>query len=620
MDEQFIIDLYQRLALRSPTQAEIDAGLTAIEERGQDAYAQEIGETEEVVEIQTVVLPIIGLYQAFLERTPEPVGLEFWTTAISSGELNFGDLIASFVETDEFAVANPDIGANPTNAQLVNLFYENILGRIPDAEGFAFWLNALNSGNIDAGLFASTFLSSDEAQEDVGSALVSYYADLQDNGAIDDPDNADSLRSNDEGDGGDVVSGGGGGSSRSLTVDVDENGVLTFGGRAQGDVTVSVDEDGQLVFTRQDRSATLDSDNQIITGVAGLDDDDTIASLDGEDGNVLAFDGKGWSFVNDAQFDALNFYEAVGASQSVFLLSDFDINDVSALISSVTAEQIDEVISFVTNVQNFRTILSYAEDAYEAASTEVDLSIATAFGAQTSLNTLIDALVNTYLDADPESPTFSLPFNVGLPVFLRNEANTLSANGDEGFTLVGRGAVHSIQGLPGQNFDLGVSEYGSDDVISGGSGSDIIIGLGDDGTVSVTEPEAELPEGVERLITANTEEVDDVQFEITGGDRLTGGDGEDLFIYVQGHGVDTITDFDVENDTIVIASQYGIEIVTGQNFDGDEIANDSFIAFLGDGYLEDSGIAVLNVNDAEGLAFAVQNLFGPNVSYDMIAA
>ena len=67
-------------------------------------------------------------------------------------------------------------------------------------------------------------------------------------------------------------------------------------------------------------------------------------------------------------------------------------------------------------------------------------------------------------------------------------------------------------------------------------------------------------------------------------------------------------------------TQYGIEIVTGQNFDGDEIANDSFIAFLGDGYLEDSGIAVLNVNDAEGLAFAVQNLFGPNVSYDMIAA
>ena len=204
MDEQFIIDLYQRLALRSPTQAEIDAGLTAIEERGQDAYAQEIGETEEVVEIQTVVLPIIGLYQAFLERTPEPAGLEFWTTAIQSGALNFGDLIQSFVTTNEFAEVNPGIGANPTNEDLVNLFYTNILGRVPDADGQAFWLSALQNGTIQAGSFTTTFIGSSEVQSDIGAALRAYYADVKD-GQIDDPANSNSLRDADDGDGGDVT-------------------------------------------------------------------------------------------------------------------------------------------------------------------------------------------------------------------------------------------------------------------------------------------------------------------------------------------------------------------------------------------------------------------------------
>ncbi|SMC92330.1 VCBS repeat-containing protein [Fulvimarina manganoxydans] len=207
METDFVAGVYQRLLLRDPTSAELDAGVEMISRNGEATFEASIADTDAAVELQTIVLPIIGLYQAFLERTPEPAGLEFWTAAIQSGSLTFRDLIESFVTTSEFAEVNPGIGANPTNEDLVNLFYTNILGRVPDDAGYQFWLSALQSGSIQAGNFTSTFIGSTEVQGDIGAALRAYYADVQD-GRIDEPGSADSLRTNGSGGGGNVIGGG----------------------------------------------------------------------------------------------------------------------------------------------------------------------------------------------------------------------------------------------------------------------------------------------------------------------------------------------------------------------------------------------------------------------------
>ncbi|MCK5934512.1 MAG: DUF4214 domain-containing protein [Fulvimarina manganoxydans] len=382
MDEQFVIDLYQRLALRAPTQTEIDAGLTAIEDRGQDAYASEIGQTEEVVEIQTVVLPIIGLYQAFLERTPEPAGLEFWTNAIQSGDLTFGDLIESFATTDEFAVVNPGIGANPTNEDLVNLFYTNILGRVPDAEGQAFWLNALQTGSIQAGSFTSTFIGSTEVQDDIGASLRAYYADVKD-GQIDDPANSDSLRGDDSGDGGDVTdgdsgdggdggdvtdggAGDGGGALRPVVTFDEATGTITLTDNTNVAVTLS---DGSLIFTDQATGRDVAFDREAIGRIdlnrAALDiSGDAVDALfpDANAGtlDIVGFSDNDGARMNISGVDFGNIKQEKLQSPNVWL-SDQDAD--SPIFAGFTFSELEDSKSILPDGL---TVNGNVEDAFKA--------------------------------------------------------------------------------------------------------------------------------------------------------------------------------------------------------------------------------------------------------------
>ena len=73
--ENLVTALYQRLMLREPTEAEITSGLSVISGGGESALEAQLAATPEAVEVQTVILPIIGLYQGILVRTPEPSGL-----------------------------------------------------------------------------------------------------------------------------------------------------------------------------------------------------------------------------------------------------------------------------------------------------------------------------------------------------------------------------------------------------------------------------------------------------------------------------------------------------------------------------------------------------------------
>lgn len=82
------------------------------------------------------------LYSAAFDRTPDAEGLGYWINMLDTEKLNLLGTANSFLESAEF---KNTYGSNPTNEQYITALYNNVLGRDPDAEGFAWWLNDLEN-------------------------------------------------------------------------------------------------------------------------------------------------------------------------------------------------------------------------------------------------------------------------------------------------------------------------------------------------------------------------------------------------------------------------------------------------------------------------------------------
>lgn len=104
------------------------------------------------------------LYQAAFDRTPDAGGLGYWIAAMDKGA-TVTQVAQGFVQSAEFKSL---YGATPTNAELVDHLYHNVLHRAPDAGGAAFWLELLDSHKIDA---ATALMNFSESPENV-AALV----------------------------------------------------------------------------------------------------------------------------------------------------------------------------------------------------------------------------------------------------------------------------------------------------------------------------------------------------------------------------------------------------------------------------------------------------------------
>lgn len=85
---------------------------------------------------------IARLYQATIGRHPEEYGLMSWRGRMDDG-LSLYDIVPGFLNSAEFQAI---YGNATSNADFVNLLYHNVLGRGPDAEGFAHWTSHLDQG------------------------------------------------------------------------------------------------------------------------------------------------------------------------------------------------------------------------------------------------------------------------------------------------------------------------------------------------------------------------------------------------------------------------------------------------------------------------------------------
>lgn len=125
------------------------------------------GGTELSVQLGATAIQIdglVGLYDAVFDREPDGDGYNFWNYFLVSNELALPEIADFFVLSPEFVTKFGTTGPELSTDALVDLGYQNVLGRDPDADGDAFWSGLIDSNEIDAGDFFASLATSEEFQ------------------------------------------------------------------------------------------------------------------------------------------------------------------------------------------------------------------------------------------------------------------------------------------------------------------------------------------------------------------------------------------------------------------------------------------------------------------------
>ena len=96
------------------------------------------------------------LYKFSFGREPDTDGLNYWTNKLKSYEMTGGEAAKGFIDSPEFR------SMNYSNEQFVEVLYTIFFDRASDADGKAFWLGKLNSGELSRLEAASSFINSQE--------------------------------------------------------------------------------------------------------------------------------------------------------------------------------------------------------------------------------------------------------------------------------------------------------------------------------------------------------------------------------------------------------------------------------------------------------------------------
>jgi len=102
---------------------------------------------------------IYMLYKAAFNRNPDTVGMGYWLAQMDSGKNIVTDIASGFVSSPEFTTK---YGTNPSIPNYVDSLYQNVLGRIGDAEGIGYWNNVLSTGSASKAYVLQQFAASPE--------------------------------------------------------------------------------------------------------------------------------------------------------------------------------------------------------------------------------------------------------------------------------------------------------------------------------------------------------------------------------------------------------------------------------------------------------------------------
>ena len=89
------------------------------------------------------------LYIAYFDRAADALGLSFWATAFQNNGFTFQEIADLFFTQPETVALYSGV----SDGEFVTAVYNNVLGRDPDPDGFAFWTAQLSSGNVSESSF-----------------------------------------------------------------------------------------------------------------------------------------------------------------------------------------------------------------------------------------------------------------------------------------------------------------------------------------------------------------------------------------------------------------------------------------------------------------------------------
>ena len=120
------------------------------------------------------------LYVAYFGRPADPTGLSYWTEAGTST----AEFAASMYAQPEFQEAN----ANKSVLNQVNQLYINLFGRNGDVDGLQYWTNAITAGDIELaeiGIYLINPEATSEADQAVldakTAAAIAYTEEINNN-------------------------------------------------------------------------------------------------------------------------------------------------------------------------------------------------------------------------------------------------------------------------------------------------------------------------------------------------------------------------------------------------------------------------------------------------------
>ncbi|MFZ6765876.1 DUF4214 domain-containing protein [Undibacterium sp. Di26W] len=95
------------------------------------------------------LVDLTEMYIAYFNRAPDAVGLDYWASRMVDG-MSLQQIANSFFVQPETVAAYPE---SQNINDFVNAVYHNVLNRSPDAVGLKYWTNELQTGSVSKPLF-----------------------------------------------------------------------------------------------------------------------------------------------------------------------------------------------------------------------------------------------------------------------------------------------------------------------------------------------------------------------------------------------------------------------------------------------------------------------------------